>query len=81
MLVSCRTITACSRAADIKRAVQWIRAGDDFNRRHGSTHLYTTCRTHYGSVLFAVGDWQQAEEELEAALNIGSRAEPASKAP
>ena len=45
VLVSCRTITACSRAADIKRAVQWIRAADDFHRRFGSTHLYTTCRT------------------------------------
>ncbi|MEW6476676.1 MAG: LuxR C-terminal-related transcriptional regulator [Actinomycetota bacterium] len=76
VLISCRTITTCSRAADIKRAVQWIRAADDFNRRHGSTHLYTTCRTHYGSVLFAVGDWQQAEEELQAALKIGRRAEP-----
>ena len=29
VLVSCRTITACSRAADIKRAVQWIRAADE----------------------------------------------------
>jgi DNA-binding CsgD family transcriptional regulator/predicted negative regulator of RcsB-dependent stress response len=76
VLISCRTITACSRAADIKRAVQWIRAADDFNRRYGSTHLYTTCRTHHGTVLFAVGDWQQAEEELEAAMKIGSGAEP-----
>jgi ATP/maltotriose-dependent transcriptional regulator MalT len=76
VLISCRTITTCSRAADIKRAVQWIRAADDFNRRYGSTHLYTTCRTHYGSVLFAVGNWDQAEEELRAAMKIGSGAEP-----
>ena len=76
VLISCRTISTCSRAADFKRAVQWIRAADDFNRRHGSTHLYTTCRTHYGSVLFAVGDWQHAEEELQAAMKIGGAAEP-----
>jgi ATP/maltotriose-dependent transcriptional regulator MalT len=76
VLISCRTISTCSRAADIKRAVQWIRAADDFNRRYGSTHLYTTCRTHHGDVLFAVGDWQQAEEELRAAMKIGSGAEP-----
>jgi DNA-binding CsgD family transcriptional regulator len=76
VLVSCRTITTCSRAADLKRAVQWIRAADDFNRRYGSTHLYTTCRTHHGSVLFAMGDWCQAEEELRAAMKIGRRAEP-----
>jgi DNA-binding CsgD family transcriptional regulator len=76
VLISCRTITTCSRTADIKRAVQWIRAADDFNRRFGSTHLYTTCRTHYGSVLFAVGDWKQAEHELTAAMSTGRGAEP-----
>jgi DNA-binding CsgD family transcriptional regulator len=76
VLVSCRTITTCSRAADLKRAVQWIRAADDFNRRYGSTHLYTTCRTHHGSVLFAMGEWPQADEELQAAMNVGRRAEP-----
>ena len=76
VLISCRTITTCSRAADLKRAVQWIRAADEFNRRHGSSHLYTTCRTHYGNVLFAIGDWLQAEEELQAALRIGGGAEP-----
>jgi DNA-binding CsgD family transcriptional regulator len=76
VLISCRTISTCSRAADIKRAVQWIRAADDFNRRYGSTHLYTTCRTHHGTVLFAVGDWPRAEEELRAAMKIGSGAEP-----
>ncbi|MGH9277355.1 MAG: LuxR C-terminal-related transcriptional regulator [Acidimicrobiales bacterium] len=76
VLVSCRTITACSRVADVKRAVQWIRAADEFNRRYGSTHLHTTCRTHHGAVLFAVGDWPQAEVELEAALRCGEDAEP-----
>ena len=75
VLVSCRTITACSRAADIKRAVQWIRAADDFHRRFGSTHLYTTCRTHHGAVLFAAGDWQRAEEELQLALRAGGAAD------
>ena len=25
-------------------------------RSHGSPHLYTTCRTHYGGILFAPGD-------------------------
>lgn len=71
VLVSCRTITACSRGADIKRAMQWIRAADDFHRRFGSTHLFTTCRTHHGAVLFAAGDWTGAEAELELALRDG----------
>jgi ATP/maltotriose-dependent transcriptional regulator MalT len=77
VLIGCRTITACSRAADLKRAVQWVRAADDFNRRYGSTHLYTTCRTHYGALLFATGRWAEAEEELKKALEIGKTAEPA----
>ena len=77
VLISCRTVTSCARAADIKRAIQWIRAADDFNRRYGSTHLYTTCRVHHATVLFAVGEWARAEAELEAALGMSSDAEPA----
>jgi ATP/maltotriose-dependent transcriptional regulator MalT len=77
VLACCRTITSCSRGGDVARATQWIRAADDFNRRYGSPHLYTTCRTHFGSILFATGDWDQAEKELRAALDIGRAAEPA----
>jgi ATP/maltotriose-dependent transcriptional regulator MalT len=76
VLISCRTITACSRGGDLRRATQWVRAADEFYRRHGSPHLYTTCRTHYGGILFATGSWEQAETELQAALRIGEDAEP-----
>jgi ATP/maltotriose-dependent transcriptional regulator MalT len=77
VLISCRTITSCSRGGDLARATQWVRAADEFHRRYGSPHLYTTCRIHYGSILFATGNWAQAEQELEAALTIGKSAEPA----
>lgn len=76
-MTSCNTIFACSRTGDFNRASQWIQAADDFNQRYGSPHLYTTCRTHYGSILFATGNWEQAEAELTAALRIGEAAEPA----
>lgn len=76
VLISCRTITACSRGGDLRRATQWVRAADDFYRRNGSPHLYTTCRTHYGGILFAAGRWDEAERELNAALRIGKEAEP-----
>jgi ATP/maltotriose-dependent transcriptional regulator MalT len=76
-MTSCNTIIACSRAGDFARALQWIRAADDFNRRYGSPHLYAVCRTHYGSVLFATGRWGEAEAELRGALEIGRTAEPA----
>jgi ATP/maltotriose-dependent transcriptional regulator MalT len=77
VLISCRTITSCSRAGDLSRATQWVRAADEFHQRFGSLHLYTTCRTAYGSVLFATGEWELAEVELLEALKIGESAEPA----
>lgn len=76
VLVSCRTITSCSRGGDLPRATQWVHAADEFYSRHGSPHLYTTCRTHYGGILLATGDWVEAEQELRAALEIGKAAEP-----
>jgi DNA-binding CsgD family transcriptional regulator len=80
VMTSCNTIICCSRAGDFKRAKQWVDAADEFNRRYGSPHLYTVCRTHYGSVLLATGKWEEAERELRAALRIGEQAEPAVRA-
>lgn len=77
VLASCRTITACSRAADLERATQWIRAAAQFNEKYGSPHLYTTCRIHYARVLMLTGQWDLAEAELQAALSVGELVEPA----
>jgi tetratricopeptide (TPR) repeat protein len=55
VLTCCRTVTSCSRAAELKRAAQWIRAADEFNRRYGSLHLYTTCRIAYAGILLGTG--------------------------
>jgi len=77
VLIGCRMVTSCSRASDPKRALQWVRAADDFHDRYGSPHLFTTCRVHYGAVLMTTGAWDDAERELLAALEIGRRAEPA----
>jgi DNA-binding CsgD family transcriptional regulator len=76
VLASCRTITSCSRAADVKRATQWIRAATRFNEKYGSPHLYTTCRIHYARVLLLSGQWALAEAELMAALSVGQLVEP-----
>jgi DNA-binding CsgD family transcriptional regulator len=76
VLASCRTITSCSRAADVKRATQWIRAATEFNEKYGSPHLYTTCRIHYARVLLLTGQWALAEAELGAALAVGRLVEP-----
>jgi DNA-binding CsgD family transcriptional regulator len=74
---SCVTIVSCSIAAELKRAAQWIRAAEAFNRRYGSSHLYAVCRTHHGVVLFGVGRWAEAEKELQAAIETARVAEPA----
>jgi DNA-binding CsgD family transcriptional regulator len=74
---SCVTIVCCSRAAELKRAAQWIRAAGEFNRRYGSPHLDAVCRTAYGGVLMATGRWVEAETELQSALRKMSKtAEP-----
>jgi DNA-binding CsgD family transcriptional regulator len=74
---SCVTIVCCSRAAELKRAAQWIRAAGEFNRRYGSPHLDAVCRTAYGGVLLATGRWIEAETELQGALGKMSKtAEP-----
>jgi DNA-binding CsgD family transcriptional regulator/tetratricopeptide (TPR) repeat protein len=77
VFTSCNMISACGRVAELERATQWIRASDDFTRRYGSPHLYTTCRTYYGAILFATGQWAEAEHELNAALESGRTAERA----
>jgi DNA-binding CsgD family transcriptional regulator len=73
----CNMISSCSRVTDLERATQWIRAADRFTRRYGCPHLYTHCRTYYGIVLYATGDWAGAERELGAALRVGRSAERA----
>ena len=75
VFAGCRSIIACSRAFEVERATQWIRAADGFIRRYGALHLYTTCRTHYGCLLFGQGRWDDAERELRSALRIGRTAE------
>ena len=76
VLAACRTIASCSRAGDVRRATQWIRAATQFNQRFGSPHLHTTCKTHYADLLFLNGRWPEAEAELAEALDVGARAEP-----
>jgi hypothetical protein len=68
VFTSCTTMISCTICAEFERAVQWIRATDRYARRYGSPFLYVECRTLYGAVLIAIGDWVQAEEELTAAL-------------
>ena len=76
VLASCRTITSCSRAADVKRATQWI------GRRLASTKSTDrrTSTPRAGSTTPACSSspasGRQAEAELSAALSVGPLVEP-----
>ncbi len=74
---ACSMIAACTQVAETRRAAEWIRAADDFSHRYGALHLHTLCRTAYGGLLVAVGRWDEAEHELQAALRSGRDAERA----
>ena len=73
---SCTTIISCSVCGHFQRAVDWIRAADAYADRVGPPFLHTSCRTLYGAILVDLGDWVQAEEELQAALDASQSAIP-----
>jgi ATP/maltotriose-dependent transcriptional regulator MalT len=68
VFTSCNMISSCARSAEFGRALEWIRAADRFTKRYGCPFLFVYCRTLYGGVLIASGDWVQAEEELLIAV-------------
>ena len=76
VFTSCLMIVSCNRCADFLRVVQWVRAADRFIERYGCPFLNATCRANYGSVLFTTGDWNNAEVELRAAIELSGDALP-----
>ncbi len=69
--IYCRLFSACERAADVRRAEQWLAVA-------GQTVAWTdfappTCRSHYGGILIATGRWAEAEQELLAAARTFDR--------
>jgi DNA-binding NarL/FixJ family response regulator len=80
VFTACEMMASYSRCAQYQRMAQWIRAADRFVERYGCPYLNASCRTHYGEVLFATGDWARAEEELRAALRLSENSLPAVQA-
>src|SRR5918995_2142023 len=76
VFVSCQMIHSCNRCADFQRVVQWVRAADRFMERYGCPFLNATCRANYGGVLYFTGEWDKAEVELQAALDLSGDAMP-----
>ena len=77
---SCEMMASYSRCAQYQRMAQWIRAADRFVERFGCPYLNASCRTYYGEVLFATGDWARSEEELRVALRLSEDSLPAVQA-
>jgi DNA-binding CsgD family transcriptional regulator len=69
--IYCRLLSACEHALDVRRAEEWMASIDC----HVAWTLFVrpTCRTHYGGILVARGDWPRAEEELLSALRAFDR--------
>lgn len=65
----CCMIYACNGVGDYPRAAQWCDAMRGFAERWGSRQVMGTCRSAYGAVLAASGDWPTAEQELMAAVD------------
>lgn len=60
----CQMLVACDAAADWPRAMEWCREVVPRVERHGMVPLWAWCRSMFGGVLTAVGEWERAEREL-----------------
>jgi ATP/maltotriose-dependent transcriptional regulator MalT len=64
----CHTVSACTDIGDFDRAAQWCRALHTWSAAWHARHFLGVCRTAYGEVLVAGGDWPSAEQELLSAV-------------
>ena len=75
----CNMLSACDRAADFARAVQWCQVVDEFTRRYHCPPVFSYCRVVHSGILIATGRWDEAEEELKTALRTVERTYPLEK--
>jgi ATP/maltotriose-dependent transcriptional regulator MalT len=72
----CFLVHACEKVRDYDRAAQWSDRVERFSREWGITPALTVCRTQYAAMLIGQGEWAQAEEELQRALDKLSSSRP-----
>lgn len=72
----CCLISACDGVGDFPRAAQWCATMRQFTDRWGGRQIAGICRSAYGRVLAANGDWPAAEAELTAAVADISQSRP-----
>ncbi|MDZ7674052.1 MAG: LuxR C-terminal-related transcriptional regulator [Acidimicrobiales bacterium] len=76
VFTSCNMITSCAHCAAFEQAVQWIRATTEFTDKYGCPFLLAECRTYFGGVLVATGEWDTAATELRAAIALTDESVP-----
>ena len=62
----CNMLTTCEGAVEMERLSQWCRVTDEVSKRMNGLTMYSFCRLNYASVLFALGRFAEAEQELLA---------------
>jgi ATP/maltotriose-dependent transcriptional regulator MalT len=67
-ITCCSLIYACEAVADYDRAAQWCERTRELSRRLKMDPFFTICRIHYATVLIWRGSWDEAAEELNAAV-------------
>ena len=64
----CHTVSSFAEVGDFGRAAQWCRALHSWSATWHARLFFGVCRTAYGQVLAAGGDWPNAEQELRSAM-------------
>ena len=64
----CHMVSFVADVGDFHRASQWCGALHTLATSWSGRHYFGACRTAYGTVLTAHGDWPTADEELTTAL-------------
>jgi ATP/maltotriose-dependent transcriptional regulator MalT len=73
----CFLIDACERIRDYERASQWCNNVKEICERWRFKAMFANCKMKYAGVLILQGKWNEAEEELLAAISELKKFRPA----
>lgn len=68
--IYCHLLDACERTLDVRRAEEWQAVVRPLASRPAWAWAPAICRMHYGGILVAAGRWDEAETELQRALEL-----------
>ncbi|NKX50212.1 hypothetical protein HER39_06440, partial [Arthrobacter deserti] len=59
--IYCKVLLCSEMTLDVRRAEEWIGIATAFGHRNNALWIPAICGMHYGSILVAAGQWEQAE--------------------